>query len=102
MKGLFALSLLLACNFSYSQSLQYYSWKELQKMPHSPDTVIAITFKHSKLRQIPEELYDYHQLLFLDLSWNKLDQVPDSLARLKYLRELNLSRNKLSSFPDAL
>lgn len=81
-------------------SLRIVTWENALKL--SPDSVFAIDASHLKWTNIPDELYAFKHLKYLNLSRNKLDELPMQLNGLKELVSLDVSRNKLDTFPTVL
>jgi len=92
------------CSFFYGfsqvqaepQALRYYTLKELQQV--STDSVFAIDLSRSKLRELPDIIYQFKHIRHLNLSKNKLTRL-DSLSIFSQLEYLDLSKNKLDYFP---
>lgn len=74
-------------------SLKVISWENALKA--NPDTVFAIDASHLKWESIPEELYKFRNLRYLDLSRNKLTMIPDQFREFKNLRWFSVERNKI-------
>jgi Leucine-rich repeat (LRR) protein len=81
-------------------SLRIVTWETALKL--SPDSVFAIDASHLKWADIPDELYTFRHLKYLNISRNKLDELPMQLNGLKELVSLDVSRNKLDTFPTVL
>jgi Leucine-rich repeat (LRR) protein len=62
-----------------------------------PDSVLAIKLARNKLRELPQQLFNYPNLEYLDLRNNRFAYVPDSIAMFPGLLELNLSGNPVDS-----
>jgi hypothetical protein len=88
---------LIASTCNAQDTLKVYSWEEA--LNASPDTIYAIEASRRKWERIPEELYMYTNLVFLDLSNNKLTEIPDAFSGLKKLKAIDLEHNKLSGSP---
>ncbi len=59
--------------------------------------------KDTKMRDLPDELYNLCQLEVLILDGNPIDAIPENLGQLKSLKRLNLNRNShLQALPESL
>ncbi len=98
MKFIHVLILILVSKTAFSQveTVKFYQIHELKNA--SVDTIFAIDLKKSNLTEIPEEIYKFTNLQYLDLSKNKLTEVKN-LEIFSQLRYLNLEKNKLIYFP---
>lgn len=97
---LWIFSLLIACS-SFAQKDKVFSWEDAQKQ--DPLTVTHISFKGTKLSEIPAELERYKNLQFLDLSKTKLKDL-SFFEKLEFdsLKVLKIERNKMKQVPIAL
>ena len=62
-------------------------------------TVKHISLRWSRLKSLPNELFNLTQLEILELNNNALDEIPSEVAKLKNLRVLNLNINSLKKLP---
>lgn len=101
MKHLHVVIYLLISCFSSAQadSIHFYSLEEL-KFAH-PDTVLAISLKKQKLTVLPEELFRFTKIRYLDLEKNELEDL-SRLGEFTELVYLNVGKNKLINFPIAI
>jgi Leucine-rich repeat (LRR) protein len=99
MKHLFALFFLFLSfhNLAQLNHGKIYLWNEVQQA--NPDTIHAISFEKFKLDSLPNQLWKFTQLTYLNLEKNQLVFLPDSLKLLSQLTELNISKNKFAFFP---
>jgi Leucine-rich repeat (LRR) protein len=99
MKHLFALFFLFLSfhNLAQLNHGKIYLWNEVQQA--NPDTIHAISFEKLKLDSLPNQLWKFTQLTYLNLEKNQLVFLPDSLKLLSQLTELNISKNKFAFFP---
>jgi Leucine-rich repeat (LRR) protein len=99
MKQLFALFFLCLSFHDFAQLNhgKVYSWKEVQQA--NPDTIYAISFEKLKLDSLPNQLWKFTQIRYLNLEKNQLAFLPDELKLLSQLTELNISKNKFTSLP---
>ncbi|MFN0036897.1 MAG: leucine-rich repeat domain-containing protein [Saprospiraceae bacterium] len=76
------------------------------------DTLSSVVFRNpqlkvlllgeNKLMQLPRELGNLKNLIFLGLSRNKLEQLPRELGNLENLKSLQVSENRLKELPPEL
>lgn len=98
MKLLPALIFLCITNLSFSQdTLKIYRWEVIQKA--NPDTILAIDASKLKWEQIPEKLYTFKNLKYLNISKNKLKDLPLEMGVFKSLKTLDATKNDLSGAP---
>ena len=99
MKQLFALFFLFLSFHDFAQLNQgkIYLWNEVKLA--NPDTIHAISFEKLKLDSLPNQLWKFTQLTYLNLEKNQLAFLPDELKLLSQLTELNISKNKFAFFP---
>ncbi len=96
-KLVLCLLLLFSLPLNAQDSLKVYSWEDAFATP-SPDSVKAIDATRLKWESVPEELFQFKYLVYLNLSRNRLTSLPD-ISSLTKLRHLDLSRNKFANFP---
>lgn len=82
---------------SAQDTLRVIPWETALKMHR--DSVFAIDASHLKWASLPDELFTFTRLKYLNISRNKLTDLPTQLGDLKALTSLDASRNKLDSFP---
>ena len=73
-----------------------------QALKKDPLQVYKLSLKKMKLREFPEEIYQFKNLQTLDVSKNKLIYFPRKITVFPYLQELDFSNNKISSIPKEL
>lgn len=88
--------LIISSVFSQKDTIRYYSLEELKTA--SIDSVIAIDLKKMNLTQLPEVLFQFKNLQYLNLSKNKLTDI-NGVENFPHLRYLNVEKNKLEYFP---
>lgn len=98
MKQLLVVLYFLISNLSIAQpdSVRFYTLEEL--IDTNPDTIRAITLKKQKLSTLPEALFRFKQLQYLDLEKNEIEDV-SRIGEFEHLIYLNLGKNKLQNFP---
>jgi Leucine-rich repeat (LRR) protein len=98
MKLLLAITFLLLCNgLSAQDTLRIYRWEDIQKA--NPDTVYGIDASKLKWEEIPEKLYTFKNLKYLNISKNKLKELPLEMGVFKALKTLDASKNDIDSAP---
>lgn len=94
MKFLLAITFLLSFNGLFAQdSLRIYKWDEVQKA--NPDTIYAIDASKLKWEILPENLFSFKNLKYLNISKNKLKELPLTMNVFKKLKTLDATKNKL-------
>lgn len=79
------------------KKLPIYTWEQAIKLP--ANEVFRLSLKKSKLTKLPEEIYKFTNLRYLDVSGNQLKEIPVELANLKHLQYLDFSDNLLTKVP---
>ena len=98
MKYTFVLFSLVLTSIAFSQSdFKVYDWDELIEC--DPDSIYAISFKKHKLDSLPVELFEFKNLLYLNLEKNKLKTLPENFSSFSKLRVLDLGKNQFTVFP---
>jgi len=82
--------------FAQPDSVKFYTLDQV--MNAHPDTVYALTFRKQKLTTLPEALFQFKNLKYLDLEKNTITDV-GRLGELNQLIYLNLGKNNLQNFP---
>lgn len=68
-----------------------------------PDSVIRLSLKGKKLKEVPPEVFTAFPFLEeLNLSRNQLNTLPEALGNLKWLRRLDVSKNKIENLPASI
>ncbi len=75
------------------------TFRSVERAMKDPLAVYRLDLSGSKLKELPEEIRQMHNLNHLDLGNNKLKVMPEWFKELRYMQELRLSRNKLEAFP---
>lgn len=79
----------------------YLSLEEALEV-EDPSTVTAISLKRERLKVIPEQLFQFKNLKYLELKKNKLKELPNTGWEVfSQLRFIDVSQNKLSKLPEA-
>ncbi len=66
-----------------------------QALKKDPLTVYKLDLKKSKLKELPDEIFQFKNLNAIDLSKNKFTEFPTRLNEFQYLQELDISVNKI-------
>lgn len=75
------------------------TYRSMERALKEPDLVFRLDLSGQKLKEIPDEIYQFKNLNALDLSGNKLKEIPERLGEFTHMQELRLSRNKLVQLP---
>ena len=78
-------------------NIKIYQWEEV--VHANPDTIFGISFKKNRLSSLPNELFRFTKVIYLNLEKNKFQEFPENLDTLTKLKYLNISKNKLKIFP---
>lgn len=72
----------------------YYD--DLDMAKQNPDSVLYLdlSLQSPKLKQIPEAVYDFKNLKYLELAYNQIGSVSDQISELQALEVLGLNGNK--------
>lgn len=87
--------LCFSVSLTAQDSLKIYRWEQVQKA--SPDTIFAIDASKLKWEQIPEKLYSFKNLRYLNLTKNKLTTLPLEMGVFKSLKTLDATKNNIES-----
>ena len=94
----FAILLLLGVVAAAQPGRVYTSLQQVE----DPDEVYILQLRHQRLKTLPAEVLEMHNLEELDLRGNHIALLPDNLCQLRHLRRLELSRNPLTALPATL
>jgi Leucine-rich repeat (LRR) protein len=75
------------------------TYTSIEEASKHPEQVIKLVLKRYKLQTIPQEVFKFTNLQYLDVSKNNILEIPDDIAILKNLQYLNLSKNKIEKLP---
>ena len=95
----------LAPLISSAQELQPdtgYVFRSLSEALKQPSNVYKLSLKGLKLTTIPQEVFSFPNLRYLDLSRNKITDIPSQIGSLKELNYLNLSNNLIDTISDSI
>ena len=78
---------------------EIYQYTTLEEALAAPkDSVYSLKLK-DRLKKIPDEVFGFPNLQWLDLSKNRLKEVSPKIGLLKNLKKLILERNKIEALP---
>lgn len=66
-----------------------------QSLTKDPLAVYKLKLTRSKLKALPEEIYQFKNLNALDISKNNFVEFPKRIKEFKYLQELDISKNEI-------
>jgi Leucine-rich repeat (LRR) protein len=79
-----------------------YSYLSSKILDESKNDIIKVGIYHSKLNEIPKEIYNLIKLYDFSFCTNKLDKLPLELCNLTNLHFLNCASNKITELPSKL
>ena len=71
--------------------VKIYQWEDV--VDAKPDTIFGISFRKNRISSLPKELYQFTNLIYLNLEKNKFQELPENLDTLTKLKYLNISKN---------
>ena len=74
----------------------------LEEALQSPQNVYKLQLRKLPKHQIPDTVFTFANLRWLDVSKNKLKEIPAGIGKLQQLEYLDASKNKLTSVPYTL
>jgi Leucine-rich repeat (LRR) protein len=77
-------------------------YKTLAAALKNKSTAYRLDLSRTKLKAIPQEVFQLKELRELNLSNNKITQLPKEIALLSKLTELNLSNNRIAEVPQEI
>lgn len=77
-------------------------YTSLQDALNSPDDVERLKLRRNRFKQFPKEIFQFKNLVELDLTGNRITEIPDSIYRLENLTYLNLERNQITALPNGI
>lgn len=86
----------------YADTLKLAEYTNLTEALKEPEKVQRLVLKNKRLNAIPPEVFQFINLVELDLRGNRITAIPAGIAQLKKLRYLNLSRNNIDTIPAAV
>jgi Leucine-rich repeat (LRR) protein len=93
-------SVLFLSNLLFAQatvSYKIYSLDEARKV--DKDSVFGLQVRKKKLTEIPQEIFQYKNLRYLDVSKNKLKSISMEINQFIHLEEFNAGKNRLTICP---
>jgi hypothetical protein len=64
--------------------------------------IILLSLVNLHLERIPEMIYDFPNIIYLNFQQNRLDSISDGIGKMKYLNSLILDHNLFTNVPMAL
>ncbi len=99
-KIVFAFSINFLCGINFAQTDHVFrSIEEALKV--NPDSVLRLDLNRNQLTTIPLEIFQFKNLVELNLERNKLDSLPNKFV-FPNLTVLNLSKNRFKDFPEVI
>lgn len=98
---LFILIFCLANVYAKAQLLDSLSldtltgYVNLQEALKEPDKVVKLVLRKQHLKTFPQEIFQFKNLQYLDLSKNSIKDIPDSIGTLTQLQYFSCSKNGL-------
>jgi Leucine-rich repeat (LRR) protein len=81
---------------------EIYQYQSLEEALAAPkDSVYSLKLKN-RLKEIPEEVFQFTNLQWLDLSKNRLKAISPKIGLLKKLKKLILEKNRIESLPSEI
>lgn len=81
----------------FEPDLPWMTWEEA--LQANPDSVLYLDLSHSKLKELPPQLYTFTHLKALSLNGLKLGSIPLAIGNFSDLTYVNFSKNNLMTFP---
>jgi Leucine-rich repeat (LRR) protein len=94
--------LIISLLFTFICQAQQPCYKSLEEALKQKDCVTCLDLSKQRLKQIPNEVFEFPNLEKLILNKNKIKHIPDSLSTLRNLHYLDLSSNYIDSLPPSL
>ncbi len=77
-------------------------YTSLDEALKNPSIVYKLQLRKLPRNQVPDTVFSFPNLRWLDISKNKLKEIPAGIGKLEKLEYLNASKNKLTSVPYTL
>lgn len=97
--------ILLLTGNSFAQSADSYLadtsaiFTSIEQASLNPDAVYKLRLRKLPSNEIPEVVFTFKNLVWLDVSKNKLTEIPVSIGKLVHLEYFSASKNRLKSVP---
>lgn len=75
------------------------AYTDLQVALKNPDAVVKLILRKQKLKTFPNEVLQFKNLQYLDISKNSIKELPDSIDKLSMLQYLACSKTGLEHIP---
>ncbi|MDZ4823237.1 MAG: hypothetical protein SH856_07245 [Flavobacteriales bacterium] len=79
-----------------------FVYSSLEEALQNPQVVYRLNLTKHKLKDFPQDIFQFANLNELVLDRNRIVIVPDEIAGLKYLQKLSISRNALDTLSPAI
>lgn len=80
---------------------QYRIYNQIEGIGNSNE-VFAIDLSNRGYSKVPNKLYEFHKLMFLNLAGNQITSVGEEICHLKELRVLILNENKIKELDSCI
>ncbi|MBE2247657.1 MAG: leucine-rich repeat domain-containing protein [Candidatus Competibacteraceae bacterium] len=84
---------------TYREEILY---TDLKLALEHPLKVKRLSLSGKKLKKVPKEIFEFKNLVELDLGKNRIEKLPDEWGTFTKLEDLNLSMNRLTELPASL
>ncbi len=78
------------------------AFTDLTMAKEDPSNVKKLVLKRKKIVEIPQEIFQFTELEYLDLSSNKITVIPKEISKLTKLKVLIVENNKIKELPEEL
>ena len=94
--------IIISLLFTFTSTAQNSCYKSLDQALKQKDCVTCLDLSKQRLKQIPNEVFEFSNLEKLILTKNKIKHIPDSLSQLHKLHYLDLGSNYIDALPATL
>lgn len=77
-------------------------YTSLEQALEHPKEVYKLQLRKLSHHELPDTIFSFENLVWLDVSRNKLKEIPAGIGKLSHLKYLDASKNKLTSIPYTL
>lgn len=75
------------------------AYTDLSKALKNPEKVVKLVLKRKKFKSFPEEIFQFTNLQYLDISKNAITTIPGKIGTLKNLQHFTISKTGLQYLP---